>query len=450
MAIATEYSRLVWKRSTETGVEPTIPTATTIDNTWLDTDLLIGEGFLNTADDKFWFRTDNGLVELSLSGISSDNYYTDAAYLSGNTIVFDRTDTEEAYAVDLSPVLSGLTGDYLPLDITENTVINYSGFSVTLSGDPGGASVGHAWEYAADYSSNYTDRSLVDKAYVDANGGGTFTGGSITGDVTFETKALFKDDVEMQELSAITLSVLNSGATSRDYFDYSSNTIETDVTNSAIVAGSGNTIPSGLTNVFVSGVDLTADTDDTAYFSNIRVDSNIQGATSGLMTSPASDTNGVIISSNDCRINPSVVNSVVMASTGRTASANNTLYLENLDVNGSSVGIPYDYSFAVTDETTAITSGSSLVALYAPRDFAIEKVKVSLSTSGSSTTTVDVNVGGSSILTSPIDLASGVFVNSTTSLSTSDIHEDDRITVDIDAAGSEGKGLKVYLIGKNR
>ena len=55
MAIQTEYSRLVWKRSTVVGVEPTIPTATTIDNTWLDTDILIGEGFINVADDnKQW------------------------------------------------------------------------------------------------------------------------------------------------------------------------------------------------------------------------------------------------------------------------------------------------------------------------------------------------------------------------------------------------------------
>ena len=117
MSNKTEYSRLRFKRSTITGVEPTVPTGETIDNTWLSTDLLIGEGFINVEDDKFWFRTNNGLVEVSLSGISSDNYYTELAYLSGNTIVFDRNDTAEAYSVDLTSIVSGgtLTGDYLPL-----------------------------------------------------------------------------------------------------------------------------------------------------------------------------------------------------------------------------------------------------------------------------------------------------------------------------------------------
>ena len=60
----TEYSRILVKRSTQTGVEPTIPSTPEIDNTWLDTDLLIGEMFINAADDRLWFRSSNGINEM--------------------------------------------------------------------------------------------------------------------------------------------------------------------------------------------------------------------------------------------------------------------------------------------------------------------------------------------------------------------------------------------------
>ena len=73
MSIATEYSRLVFKRSTLPGVTPTIPTASTIDNTWLSTDLLVGEMFANVADDRLWFRSDNGIMEISLTGETYTN-----------------------------------------------------------------------------------------------------------------------------------------------------------------------------------------------------------------------------------------------------------------------------------------------------------------------------------------------------------------------------------------
>jgi hypothetical protein len=68
MSNITEYSRLVFKRSTVAGVVPTIPTGDTINSTWTNTDILIGEAFLNTQDDKLWVRTDNGLLDLTASG----------------------------------------------------------------------------------------------------------------------------------------------------------------------------------------------------------------------------------------------------------------------------------------------------------------------------------------------------------------------------------------------
>jgi hypothetical protein len=199
------------------------------------------------------------------------------------------------------------------------------------------------------------------------------SGGTLTGDLEIEGSLI----------------ICNSGATASSYTDCSSNEIKTGVTNSAIAAGSGNTINANLNNVFVAGVNLTATTSDTAYFSN-------------------------------------------------------------LNVNGDAVGLPYSLAFAASDETTAIVTGTSVTTLYAPIDFDVTKVKVSLSTSGSSTTTIDVKKNGTTILSSPISLSSGVFVNSTTSISAGTFNEDDRITVDITAAGTDAAGVKVYLIGKNR
>lgn len=61
--------------STVSGVVPTIPGsgATSIyypDSTWLDTDIMIGELFMNSADERIWTRTDSGLIELGYSGMT--------------------------------------------------------------------------------------------------------------------------------------------------------------------------------------------------------------------------------------------------------------------------------------------------------------------------------------------------------------------------------------------
>lgn len=106
----TEYSRLLLKRSTFPGITPTIPTGTTISNTWLTTDVLEGELYLNSADDRLWVRTSNGIQEIAISGISSANYYTTDAYTSGSTIWFNRTDLANAYSVDVASILSSYTG----------------------------------------------------------------------------------------------------------------------------------------------------------------------------------------------------------------------------------------------------------------------------------------------------------------------------------------------------
>ena len=64
-----EYWRLVQKYSTISGLEPTIPPSQDhTDGTWSDTDLYIGELFINTFDNKIWMRTEDGIHQISGTG----------------------------------------------------------------------------------------------------------------------------------------------------------------------------------------------------------------------------------------------------------------------------------------------------------------------------------------------------------------------------------------------
>lgn len=66
-----EFSRQIIKRTTQSSNIPTINTGSTIDSTWLTTDILIGELFLNLSKDRMWTRTNSGIFELNLTPISA-------------------------------------------------------------------------------------------------------------------------------------------------------------------------------------------------------------------------------------------------------------------------------------------------------------------------------------------------------------------------------------------
>ena len=54
------------KRSSLSGTTPTLNTASTIDNTWLATDIAVGELFANVEDDRVFIRMNNGLFEFNV------------------------------------------------------------------------------------------------------------------------------------------------------------------------------------------------------------------------------------------------------------------------------------------------------------------------------------------------------------------------------------------------
>jgi hypothetical protein len=99
-----QQSRILIKRSEVSGVVPTIPAGSPepsndhTDGTWLATDLYIGEMFINTADDRIWYRSESGIIEISTG--SSVDTYVESASLSGHTLTLTRTDAVDV-TVDL-------------------------------------------------------------------------------------------------------------------------------------------------------------------------------------------------------------------------------------------------------------------------------------------------------------------------------------------------------------
>jgi hypothetical protein len=92
MADKVEYSRLRIKRTDISGITPTIPTGSTLSE-MTDTDLFIGELFMNGIDDRVWIRTDNTIVSIptlsqiptSPSGLTANQLYTQTATQLGGT-----------------------------------------------------------------------------------------------------------------------------------------------------------------------------------------------------------------------------------------------------------------------------------------------------------------------------------------------------------------------------
>lgn len=125
-------------------------------------------------------------------------------------------------------------------------------------------------------------------------------------------------------------------------------------------------------------------------------------------------------------------------------------------VNGrtGAVLVPTCIPIACSDETTALTTGSSKVTFRMPFAMTSVTVRASLTTAQASGSifTVDVNEGGTTILSTKITIDNTEKTSTTAStppvVSDSSLADDAEITIDIDQIGDgTAKGLKVYLIG---
>jgi len=107
---------------------------------------------------------------------------------------------------------------------------------------------------------------------------------------------------------------------------------------------------------------------------------------------------------------------------------------------------------AVGDETTVITTGITKVTIRMPYAMTLTGVRASLTTADNAEVTVDINDSGTTIMASTkltIDSGEKTSVTAATPAVISDtaLADDAEITIDIDAVGSAGTGLKVTLLG---
>ncbi len=107
---------------------------------------------------------------------------------------------------------------------------------------------------------------------------------------------------------------------------------------------------------------------------------------------------------------------------------------------------------AVGDETTAITTGTAKVTFRMPYAMTLTAVRASLTTASSSgTPTIDINEGGTTILSTKLTIDASEKTSTTAAvaavISDSALADDAEMTIDIDVAGTGAAGLKVWLIG---
>ena len=109
---------------------------------------------------------------------------------------------------------------------------------------------------------------------------------------------------------------------------------------------------------------------------------------------------------------------------------------------------------AASDETTALTTGTSKVTFRMPYAFTVSSVRASLSTAQASGSilTVDINEAGTTILSTKLTIDNTEKTSTTAAtaavISDTALADDAEITVDIDQVGDgTAKGLKVVLIG---
>jgi hypothetical protein len=133
MAEITNRRNLI-RRSDTASVVPTINSSTTyVTNDWAETDIMVGEWFMNSYDSRLWVRDLNGLHEIIYTG-STDTFVslndTPNAYTSaGDILVINSANTAlefAAYPTDTNSIVN--MTDFFPGEI--NT--GYTGYSIVV------------------------------------------------------------------------------------------------------------------------------------------------------------------------------------------------------------------------------------------------------------------------------------------------------------------------------
>lgn len=111
--------------------------------------------------------------------------------------------------------------------------------------------------------------------------------------------------------------------------------------------------------------------------------------------------------------------------------------------------------YAVSDESTALTTGTAKITFRMPFAMTLTSVRASVTTAPTDATlTVDINESGTTILSTKLTIDSTEKTSTTAAtppvISDSALADDAEMTIDIDQVGSTvaGAGLKIWLIGR--
>jgi hypothetical protein len=120
----------------------------------------------------------------------------------------------------------------------------------------------------------------------------------------------------------------------------------------------------------------------------------------------------------------------------------------------SLVGASAELVIACSDEATNLTTGTAKVTFRMPYAMTLSSVRASVNTAPTgSTLVVDINEGGSTILSTKLSIDASELTSTTAAtaavISDTALADDAEVTIDIDQIGSTiaGKGLKVVLKG---
>lgn len=112
-----------------------------------------------------------------------------------------------------------------------------------------------------------------------------------------------------------------------------------------------------------------------------------------------------------------------------------------------------DYQLACSDLTTDLTTGTSVGYFRVNKACTIKEIRASLLTASSSgAVTVDVNVNGSTVLSTKLTIDQSEKTSTTAATpyvityGATSLNSDDEVTIDIDGAGTGAKGLIVSII----
>lgn len=327
------------------------------------------------------------------------------------------------------------------LAITESTTLNGGTHSGTNTGDQtsvtGNAGTATALQTARTINGTSFDGTANITVTADA---GTLTGSTLASGVTASS---------LTSLGTIATGVWQGTAIADSYISSAAtwNAKESALTFSTGLTRSTNTITvntsqniATLSNLTSNGFVKTSGgtgalSIDTATYqvSDADLDDLADGSLTGTLVAAAST---------------SARGSVELATDGETSASVAVQGNDTRLVNAGKVEI----GLAISDETTALTTGTAKLTFRMPHAMTVTAVRMSLTTvSSSGTPTVDINEAGTTILSTKLSCDASEKTSTTAAtaavISDSSLADDAEITIDIDTAGTGATGAKVWLIG---